>query len=108
VLLAFHLIEHLRDAGNLLREARRVLTRQGVLAIVTPDWRKQYKSFWRDPTHLRPYDKESMMRLLRMHGFSASVRSWNPRWGLARIRAYRLLPQLGMVGTEILALGTKD
>ena len=103
----FHLIEHLRNPGNLLSEAHRVLKPNGKLFMVTPDWRKQYKTFWRDPTHIHPYDKESINRMLKMHRFQSEVWSWGTACGLGRIRAYRHFPWLGLIGVDILAVGTK-
>lgn len=103
--ICFHLIEHLTSPDNLLTECRRVLKDGGVLFLVTPDWRKQYKTFWRDPTHLRPYDKESLARLLRMYKFEPTVFSWNARFGLGRLRAYRWFPRLGMIGEDMLVIG---
>jgi SAM-dependent methyltransferase len=105
--ICLHLIEHLRDASNLLREVHRVLRPGGKAFLVTPDWRKQYKTFWRDPTHVHPYDKESLLRLLQMHGFNAAVTSWNAAWGLGRLRAYRWFPFLGMIGTEMIAIAER-
>lgn len=105
--LGFHLIEHLPAPDNLLREACRVLRPGGKLFLVTPDWRKQYKTFWRDPTHLRPFDKEAMARLYRMHRLTPEVHSWNPAYGMGRLQAYRWFPRLGMIGQELLAIGTR-
>jgi ubiquinone/menaquinone biosynthesis C-methylase UbiE len=102
-----HLIEHLSNPGNLLREAHRVLESNGRLFLVTPDWRKQYRTFWRDPTHLHPYDKESIDRLLRIHRFRPQVMSWGTAFGLGRIGAYRRFPRLGLMGADILAVATK-
>lgn len=106
-ILCFHLIEHLPSPSNLILECLRVLEPGGVLLLVTPDWRKQVKTFWRDPTHLRPFDKIGIGRLLRMHGFNASVHSWGSRFGLGRTRAYRVLPVLGLIGIDLLAVGRK-
>ena len=105
--LCFHLIEHLSRPDNLLFEARRVLKKRGKLFLVTPDWRKQYKTFWRDPTHIRPYDKESIARLLRIHNFSPTLHSWGSAYGFGRLQAYRFSPRLGMIGLDLLAVGTK-
>ncbi len=106
--ICFHLIEHLSSAHNLLGEIRRVLKRNGALAIVTPDWRKQFKTFWRDPTHVHPYDKQSIARLLKIHEFNdIRVYSWGPRYGLGRMRAFVLLPRLGTIGRDLLATATK-
>ena len=106
-IIALHLIEHLRDPANLLKESHRVLKPGGKLFLVTPDWRKQYKTFWRDPTHLRPYDKVSISRVLRMYEFIPRVSSWNARFGFGRLQAYKWFPKLGMIGLDLLAIGTK-
>jgi ubiquinone/menaquinone biosynthesis C-methylase UbiE len=107
-LICFHLIEHLYAAGTFLSETRRVLRTDGALILVTPDWRKQYRTFWRDPTHTHPYDKESIARLLRMYSFSKTwVSSWGPRYGAGRLQAYRWLPKLGMIGADLLAVAVK-
>jgi len=107
ILICFHLIEHLTNPGNLMSEAFRVLRSTGILFCTTPDWRKDYKTFWRDPTHVRPYDKVSVARLFRMYRFMVEVFSWNARFGMGRLHAYRLFPRLGMIGTELLAVGIK-
>ncbi|MCC6212793.1 MAG: class I SAM-dependent methyltransferase [Burkholderiales bacterium] len=108
VILCFHLIEHLSSPSNLLAECARVLQPAGKLFLVTPDWRKQYRTFWRDPTHLRPYDKEAIARLLRMHGLQPELHSWGSRYGLGRLGAYRWSPRLGMIGADLLAVGTRQ
>jgi SAM-dependent methyltransferase len=105
--LCFNLIEHLPAPGNLLAECCRVLRPGGLLFLVTPDWRKQYRTFWRDPTHLRPFDKEAIARLFRMHGLQPRIHSWGSRFGLGRLRAYRASPALGMIGADLLAIGSK-
>lgn len=105
--ISFHLIEHLLVPDNLLNEAHRVLRPGGKIFIVSPDWRKQYKTFWRDPTHIHPYDKESIARLLRMHRYDSEVYSWGSAYGLGRLKAYKYLPRLGLIGNDMLAVGTK-
>lgn len=104
----FHLIEHVPAPQHFLDEIYRVLQPGGKLFLVTPDWRKQYKTFWRDPTHIHPYDKESIVRLLRMHGFEAMVHSWGTRYGLGRLRVYRYAPRLGLIGQDILVVASKE
>jgi 2-polyprenyl-3-methyl-5-hydroxy-6-metoxy-1,4-benzoquinol methylase len=105
--ICFHLIEHLLSPDNLIKEAHRVLRPGGKMFIVTPDWRKQFKTFWRDPTHLHPYDKESIARLLRMYNYDPIVYSWGSAYGLGRLKAYKYLPKLGLVRSDILAVGIK-
>jgi SAM-dependent methyltransferase len=102
--VCFHVIEHLDDPTVLVREVRRILRPGAPLALVTPDWRKAHRTFFDDPTHRHPFTKASIARLLRMHGFAPRVWSWNSRFGLGRLQAYRLWPRLGMIGTELLAI----
>jgi SAM-dependent methyltransferase len=105
----FHLIEHLKEPHHLLSEVHRILKPGGRLSLVTPDWRKQYKIFYRDPTHVRPYDKESIARLLMMYEFkNVWIYSWGSAYGLGRLKTYRWFPRLGMIGKDILALGFKE
>jgi len=107
-LMCLHLIEHLQSPRLFISEVYRVLRPKGRFVIVTPDWQKQYKIFWRDPTHVHPYDKVSIARLLRMHGFQdVRTHSWGPRYGMGRLHAFRWFPRLGMIGIDMLALGSK-
>jgi SAM-dependent methyltransferase len=107
-IICFHLIEHLENPQWFLEEAYRVLKVDGVVTLVTPDWRKQFKTFWRDPTHLRPFDKQSISRAMRMARFEdVRTSSWNSRWGFGRVQAYRAFPKLGMIGEDLLAIGYK-
>ncbi len=105
--LMMHLIEHLFDPNHVLGELFRVLRGGGVLFVVTPDWRKQVKEFYRDPTHVRPYDKVAMARLLRAHSFEPTLHSWKSAWGLGRLQAYRWLPRLGLIGSDLLAVARR-
>jgi 2-polyprenyl-3-methyl-5-hydroxy-6-metoxy-1,4-benzoquinol methylase len=107
-IICFHLIEHLNTPKNFLDESYRVLKNHGLLFLVTPDWRKQYKTFWKDPTHLRPSDKESIARLFRMHEFSIRlVSSWSPAFGFGRTKAYKWWLKLGMIGRDLMIVGEK-
>lgn len=104
----FHLIEHLNNPAYFLKEVFRVLKSGGRVTLVTPDWRKQFKTFYRDPTHVRPFDKASISRLLRMTGFhNVSTLSWGSAYGLGRLQAYRWYPKLGLIGRDLLAVAYK-
>lgn len=107
--LAVHLIEHLHRPDCLMREAYRVLKSQGKLVLITPDWKKQIKIFWRDHTHVHPYDKIALKRLALAQGFKiVRIDSDGSRWGIHRMKIYRLLPWIGrIIGRDILLVGSK-
>ena len=63
------LIEHLYKPDNFMKECYRVLKPEGVLILMTPDWEKQMKVFYEDPTHVHPYSKDSISDLLKMFNF---------------------------------------
>lgn len=108
VILSIHLIEHLDAPDQFMRECFRLLVPGGHIFIVTPDWRKQVKTFWRDPTHRHPYDRVSIARLLRIHDFdNEKTYPWNSRYGFGRLHAFKLFPMLGMIGKDLLAHARK-
>lgn len=61
-------IEHVYDPLPLMRESMRILKPGGKLIILTPDWHSQYKVFFEDFTHCRPYDVQSLADLLKICG----------------------------------------
>ena len=63
------LIEHIVDPSNFLKESLRVLRKNGFLILVTPDWKHNVKDFFDDPTHVKPYTKNSLEFLLKSFGF---------------------------------------
>jgi SAM-dependent methyltransferase len=77
-------IEHLRSPDNLLQETMRVLKPGGAFILVTPNWRFEYRRFFDDPTHVRPYTETSIRFLLRSFGFvKTDVVPWlvcKPAW----------------------------
>lgn len=89
--LAMHVVEHLPvDAlVGLFRESARVLVRDGLLMIETPNAESiamAASDFWRDPTHLAPRHPAALTVLAREHGFA-----------IDEIRAVHELPE----GTRI-------
>jgi SAM-dependent methyltransferase len=107
--LFFHTIEHIPDATLALSEMYRATKPGGKCFVVTPDWRKQVKTFFADPTHIRPYDKVSLGRLMRIAGWKAfDIRSFGTVFGMGRLRAYKVLPELAFLGPDILVVATKS
>jgi len=68
LIVSLHLIEHLNvsDVPVFFERARKMLKKNGVLFVLTP--RLSY-DFYNDPTHIRPYNKESLSRLFDMANF---------------------------------------
>lgn len=98
VVLSFQVIEHVSDDAAYLHEAARVLTRQGVLILITPD-RENRLLPWQKPWnrwHVREYDS-LQLRALVDHDFDIrSVLKMGARSDVAEIelRRYRRLKWL--------------
>lgn len=64
------LIEHMYDPSHLMSESLRVLRPNGKIIILTPDWETQWKTFYGDFTHCRPYTVLSIEDLLKINNFN--------------------------------------
>ena len=105
----FHTIEHISDATLVLSEMLRSLKPGGKCFIATPDWRRQVKTFYADPTHIKPYDKESLARVMRIVGWkNLEINNFGSSFGLGRLKAYKYLPKLAFIGADLLVVGTKE
>ncbi|MDB4037929.1 class I SAM-dependent methyltransferase [Candidatus Thioglobus sp.] len=62
-------IEHLSQPEKYFAEAYRVLKPEGLLLTLTPDWESQFKKFYDDPTHIRPFTIVSLRDIQAMSGF---------------------------------------
>jgi 2-polyprenyl-3-methyl-5-hydroxy-6-metoxy-1,4-benzoquinol methylase len=62
-------IEHIANPSNLFNEIKRILKKGGLIFIRTPNWKIDYKNFYNDPTHVKPYSPESIKRVFKLHGF---------------------------------------
>lgn len=108
VVLSFHVIEHLANPDNYLKEIRRVLKPGGHFFLVTPDWRKQFRTFWRDPTHVHPYDKESLGRIFKSYEFTDfQIKSFGVFSGLGRTGFWRFFKKLMFTGSNIIVIARK-
>jgi ubiquinone/menaquinone biosynthesis C-methylase UbiE len=63
-------MEHLYRADHYLNEMHRVLKCGGRLILMVPDWKTQCRIFFNDPTHVHPYTKASVEKLLIMQGYA--------------------------------------
>ncbi len=59
-----YLIEHIKDSKHLLNETYRILKPKGKLIVITENWKKTYKDFYDDPTHMKPYTKISLEKVV--------------------------------------------
>src|SRR3989344_3050671 len=67
-ILCLAIIEHISNYNNLFNELNRVLKPRGMLFITTFDF-KNTKRFYDDYTHVKPYTKKSLKKILEDYGF---------------------------------------
>lgn len=113
---AAHVIEHLDAPRRMVDECARVLRPGGRILIATPDIERTGFRFWVDHTHVTPFTRESLSRLLFMsgfdvldihHGLSPQTRAEEAlgRLGMSLEQRYALRRRLGQrLGREIVAL----
>jgi SAM-dependent methyltransferase len=69
VLFNKSVFEHVRDISPLLRECHRVLTPGGRMISLVPDWMAQWRHFYDDWTHVRPFTLVGLRECVQSHGF---------------------------------------
>lgn len=69
IVTANALIEHIQSPSHFFREVHRVLVEDGLFLLTTPNWELCHKTFYDDPTHVRPYTRKGLTTQLRAHGF---------------------------------------
>ncbi len=62
-------IEHIKDPSHILREIKRVLKKDGLIFLRTPNWQMDFKNFYNDPTHVKPYSPMTIRLTLELAGF---------------------------------------
>lgn len=88
-IVAQHLVEHLGDVDAAMREWRRVLRRNGVLLMLTPNAAFADPSIFEDPTHVRLYHAERIRGTVARARFAVvDLRSIGLPW----LRDYRRYP----------------
>ena len=62
-------IEHIAKPEHIFKEIKRVLKDDGFVFIRTPNWQLDYKNFYNDPTHIKPYSPQTLENTLKLFGF---------------------------------------
>ena len=62
-------VEHLRNPEAVLAECRRVLKPGGIAVVMTPSWRHQWRIFFEDLGHIRPFGAGALADGLTLAGF---------------------------------------
>ena len=61
-------IEHISNPTHILGEIKRVLKTNGLLFVRTPNWQMDFKNFYNDPTHVKPYAPNTLQSTLQLSG----------------------------------------
>ena len=69
VLFSKSVFEHIVDISSLLRECHRVLSPSGRMIALVPDWTAQWRHFYDDWTHVRPFTLNGLRECVACHGF---------------------------------------
>jgi SAM-dependent methyltransferase len=69
VLFNKSVFEHVREISPLLRECHRVLAPNGRMVSLVPDWTAQWRHFYDDWTHVRPFTLTGLRECVQSHGF---------------------------------------
>ena len=69
IVTMFSVIEHLKDPSNILTQVQRILKKDGLVVIITPNLYTTKFRFWDDPTHVKPYSPTNLPWLMNMFHF---------------------------------------
>jgi ubiquinone/menaquinone biosynthesis C-methylase UbiE len=61
--------EHVYNTQNIIKEIYRVLKPGGISVQLTPDWATDYKIFWDDPTHVKPFTRKGLQNAFMLNEF---------------------------------------
>jgi len=65
-------LEHLENPTNFLKEAKRVLKKNGTIITLVPDWESNMAIYFDDFSHKSPYTTYSLKDLYEIHGLRNS------------------------------------
>jgi 2-polyprenyl-3-methyl-5-hydroxy-6-metoxy-1,4-benzoquinol methylase len=106
-------LEHLKNPDNIMDEIKRILGPGGIVIINTPNWQMDFKNFYNDPTHAKPYTPQSLRTLLQMYGFKVIFLEpaliCKPRfyWKLPERIKWKVAARIRKGSKSILAIGEK-
>ncbi len=63
-------IGHIFNTQHFVQEIYRVLKPGGVVVCLAPDWNTNYKIFWDDPTHVKPFTKKGLCVAFKLEDFT--------------------------------------
>ena len=80
---AWEVIEHLEDPGEFLQNVKRILKKDGTLALSCPNWNSPWEKTTTDinrrpPFHLNYFTEKTLPKLLKKHGFKITVNKCKP------------------------------
>jgi 2-polyprenyl-3-methyl-5-hydroxy-6-metoxy-1,4-benzoquinol methylase len=73
IAVSLAVIEHISDPDNFLSEIFRCLRPGGLIYLSTPNFQLDFRNFYNDPTHVRPYTPTSLEQLLTLNNFTSSA-----------------------------------
>lgn len=62
-------IEHINNPDSIFKEIKRVLKDNGLVFVRTPNFKMDYKNFYNDPTHVKPYTPARLKKTFEMYDF---------------------------------------
>jgi len=64
-------IEHILNTDLILSDIYRILKPEGIVLILTPAWESQYRHFYNDYTHVKPFTRKGLQNALKMNKFQS-------------------------------------
>lgn len=101
LIICFHVLEHVLNPYEFLKEFHRVLKNDGFVYIEMPYYKTTSipdgnLNFWSDPTHIKPYTYRSVERMLKESGFEVvEIKIWRS-WITILLGPYLILKRFLM------------